>query len=198
VTGSGRDGVTALGTDREDGVTWLPERVRAGVPDADLPHLSYVVVEELVDGVANLMAWAWPRVDRKGRLFWTPSEQAQPVQISAPLGALVRQLYDAARLERRPRCGDTFAARVSPPDGDDLVEDLRDVFPEGVYDLSAEAHQAAKLSYQGALAQLREEPYEQDQAVLFDVEEMPLPRVELLPPEPPDPPPRPEPPRERA
>jgi hypothetical protein len=174
----------AVGTDAEDGVLWLPERIQqAGLPPDEVARLRYVVVEELVDGVASLLAWSWPHVDGRGRLFWRPSEQDQPVEISAPLRHLAWQVYDAAELERQPRCGDTFAARVVAPD-QPFVEDLREVFPDGVYDLSPEAHQAAKLAYQGALADLRERPYEQDEPVLFDVQQIPLALIRLRPPVP--------------
>lgn len=68
---------------------------------------------------------------------------------------LVRlQLYRPNQLLRRPRAGDTLAARITSPapgwTDDRLVADLADIFPGPVYDVTAEAREAAKLAYQGA------------------------------------------------
>jgi hypothetical protein len=174
-----------VGDDDEHGVVWLPERLLQAGVGVGAAQLQYVVVEEMVDGLASLLAWEWPLVDTKGRLFWHPSAQDHPVELSVPLRRLVHQLYEAGGLRRDPRCGDTFAARVdtTATDDDAPVDDLRAVFPDGVYDLSAEAHQAAKLSYQGALADIRGEAFSQDQAVLIDNQELQLERIVLAAPE---------------
>ncbi len=133
---------------------WRPERLTAVLGEGRVQELRYVVLEELVDHIAVLQAWPWPVVDDEGRLTW-PLEQltAGPLEIATDVLRLRQQCYRAS-VQRVPRSGDTFAGRVAdravPREG--LVEDLRDVFPDGLYDLSAEAHQAAKLAYQGALA----------------------------------------------
>lgn len=139
--------------------------------------LRYVVLEEIVDGVVTLLAWKWPMVDSKGRLFW-PAED--PLEISIASEVLHQQLYAAARFKRTPRPGDTFAGQPGRlPDHSSSVEDLRPLFPDGLYDLSAEAHQAAKLAYQGSLSATRE-ARERTDKVLQPTGR--LPHVRLAPP----------------
>lgn len=139
-------------------VPWRPERLmRTGLQVHE--GLRYLVVEEVVDGVCVLLAWPWPRVDRKGRLAWS-AEDGDPVEIAVPLEQLRDQVY-RGRLQRDPRCGDTFAGALAdsaevPETG--LLDDLRPLFPGGVYDVSADAHAAAKLAYQGALADVAPPP----------------------------------------
>ena len=69
---------------------------------------------------------------------------------------LVRlQLYAPNHLQRRPRAGDTFAVRLTGTSGwgeETEVADLAAILPEAVYDVSADAREAAKLAYQGASA----------------------------------------------
>lgn len=102
----------------------------------------------------ELMRWPWPRADSRGRLFWTPDAEEQVMTAAVPQRLVRLQLYRPNNLLRRPRAGDTFAARISSPApgwaGDRQVDDLADIFPGPVYDVSAEAREAAKLAYQGA------------------------------------------------
>jgi hypothetical protein len=63
-------------------------------------------------------------------------------------------LYTPNRIRRAPRCGDTFAAPhgAGRPWTDALVDDLRDLLGEGgVYDISADAREAAKIAYHSSL-----------------------------------------------
>jgi hypothetical protein len=65
------------------------------------------------------------------------------------------QLYRPNGLQRRPRPGDTFAVRLTAVAGwgkDAPTEDLTDLLPGAVYDVSADAREAAKLAYQGSSA----------------------------------------------
>ena len=121
-----------------------------------LDDWQYVVVEEVVGATVELMRWPWPRADNRGRLFW-PADAEERVLTAAVPQRLVRlQLYRPNKLVRRPRAGDTFAARISSRApgwvGEQQVDDLADLFPGPVYDVSAEAREAAKLAYQGASA----------------------------------------------
>lgn len=140
------------------GAPWRPERlIRAGLQVDD--RLRYVVVEEVVDGISVLHVWPWPRADRKGRLSWATDEQG-PVELTVLVEQLRDQLY-RGQLRRQPRCGDTFAGvlRDRAQDAEArLVADLRPLFPDGLWDVSADAHAAAKLAYQGALADVEPPP----------------------------------------
>ncbi|MGZ5398743.1 MAG: hypothetical protein ACXWDM_01940 [Nocardioides sp.] len=102
----------------------------------------------------ELMCWPWPLADSRGRLFWAPDAEEQVLTAAVPQRLVRLQLYRPNQLLRRPRAGDTFAARIAssaPGWAEDRpVEDLADIFPGPVYDVSAEAREAAKLAYQGA------------------------------------------------
>lgn len=102
----------------------------------------------------ELMRWPWPCADSRGRLFWTSDAEEHVMTAAVPQRLVQLQLYRPNHLLRRPRAGDTFAARISSPApgwaGDLQVDDLAKIFPGPVYDVSAEAREAAKLAYQGA------------------------------------------------
>jgi hypothetical protein len=144
--------------DREgDGAPpWWPEALHGAVRSAAklLDDWQYVVVEEVVGATIELMRWPWPLADSRGRLFWTADAEEQVMTAAVPQRLMRLQLYRPNQLLRRPRAGDTFAARISWPApgwvGDLQVDDLADIFPGPVYDVSAEAREAAKLAYQGA------------------------------------------------
>jgi hypothetical protein len=111
-------------------------------------------VEEVAGATIELMRWPWPLADSRGRLFWAADAEEQVMTAAVPQRLMRLQLYLPNNLLRRPRAGDTFAARISSPApgwaGDLHVDDLADIFPGPVYDVSAEAREAAKLAYQGA------------------------------------------------
>jgi hypothetical protein len=112
---------------------------------------QYVVVEEVVGATIELLRWPWPLADSRGRLFWPEDADEQVMTATVPQRLMRLQLYRPNRLQRRPRAGDTFAARIAssaPGWGAEReVEDLADIFPGPVYDVSAEAREAAKLAY---------------------------------------------------
>lgn len=116
----------------------------------------YVVLEEMVDDVALLRRWPWPRVDQLGRLVWPDGGEHDTDAVTIDIERLRTQLYLPNRILRVPRVGDTFC--VAPPRGEQPrwrnrhVRDLRTVFPGDVYDVSADAREAAKLAYQAGLA----------------------------------------------
>lgn len=134
---------------------WPPSLSRAVRSAAALrQEWNYVVVEEVVGATIELMRWPWPLADPLGRLFWEDDAEDR-VMTAGVAQRLVRlQLYRPNALVRRPRAGDTFAAKISSrADGwsaVSLVEDLTSLFPGPVYDVSADAREAAKLAYQGA------------------------------------------------
>jgi hypothetical protein len=112
------------------------------------------VVEEVVGATIELMRWPWPLADNQGRLFWASDAEEHVMTAAVPQRLVRLQLYRPNQLLRRPRAGDTLAARISssaPGWAEDRhVEDLAELFPGPVYDVSAEAREAAKLAYQGA------------------------------------------------
>lgn len=139
--------------DEGGGTLWHPERLLAAAGGVEqVAAFRYVVVEEAVDDLLVLQVWAWPHVDASGRLFWDPA--APPLEVAVHRPLLHAQVY-AHQLKRAPRVGDAFAGTLGV-EAEALavavVEDLRDVFPDGLFDVSAEAHQVAKLAYQGSLA----------------------------------------------
>ena len=133
-------------------VPWAPEDVP--VPAAELAGFSYVVLEELVGSLALLRRWPWPDVDPYGRLVWLEDSEHDSGAAAVPVDLLRAQLYTPNKLSRRPRCGDTFAVR-SPADSawqaEDQVSDLRTLLTGPVYDISADAREAAKLAYHAGL-----------------------------------------------
>ena len=143
-----------------EGVPWFPGSVEpfAGTPEAARAGWAYVLVEEVAGAVAELVRWPWPLADQLGHLFWAPDDPDRVAYASVPVPVLRRCLYEPSDLERTPRAGDTFAAEVggagwtSDPEGAGAVDDLTELFPGTVLDISPDAREAAKLAYQGANA----------------------------------------------
>lgn len=136
---------------------WFPPSLRGAVKRAEKlrTEWQYVVVEEVVGATAELMRWPWPSADRVGRLCWDDDAGDRVMFAVVPQRFLRLQLYAPNHLERRPRAGDTFAVRLTGPAGwgtEEEVADLADLLPGAVYDVSADAREAAKLAYQGASA----------------------------------------------
>ncbi len=133
-------------------VVWAPEDLP--VPPEELAGYSYVVLEEVVGSLALLRRWRWPDVDPFGRLIWPEDCEYDSGAAAASIELLRVQLYTPNKLRRRPRCGDTFAAsRLADPawQAEDQVSDVRSLFAGPVYDISADAREAAKLAYHAGL-----------------------------------------------
>jgi hypothetical protein len=122
--------------------------------------LSYIVVDELSKEVAGLVVASWPRLDSKGRVRFSGS--------SWRVGARVNQLIPLLEADRivpgarvgagpgpqRPlRIGDAFAAKANRPRGRGAaVPALERWLSPPVYDVSADARDAAKAALFGAVA----------------------------------------------
>jgi hypothetical protein len=134
--------------------------------ETELRQWSYIVVEEIVDGVVVLNRWPWPLADQCGRLFWAEGDEHGAVETVVPLPVLRRQLYEPNNLTRRPRAGDTFATERTGAGwaSDTPAENLHALLPAGVYDISADAHEAARLAYEAAVAAVVSS--DQDEAVV--------------------------------
>ena len=133
-------------------VPWAPEDLP--VPVEELAGFSYVVLEEIVGAQALLRRWPWPDVDPYGRLIWLEDGEHDGGAAAAPVELLRAQLYTPNKIRRRPRCGDTFAVRGSGDaawQAEDQVGDLRTLLTGPVYDISADAREAAKLAYHAGL-----------------------------------------------
>jgi hypothetical protein len=164
---------------------WRPKALADWLgPGINLDALAYVVVDELEEGVAGLVASPWPHVDEMGRLNFGDEEDSRHVTVRA------RDFLEVLKKERRPivplkpeetpedalrtralAVGDVFAARVrggrgDPPGGDD------DDGPDGgepvdpqqwlrgeVLDITADAREAVKLQTSAALAGTFDERY---------------------------------------
>ncbi len=145
-------------------VPWLPRGASRHVPSPAALRAGwrYVVVEEVVDGVALLLSWPWPLADARGRLVWPDGEERAPRDAAVPVEVLRDQLYRPGRLARSPRTGDTFAAEDGPGatgwSAPGLVREVRALFPGAVLDVSADARAAARLAYQGSMVSVLPRP----------------------------------------
>jgi hypothetical protein len=135
---------------------WWPPTLSGAVRSAAglAQGWQYVVVEEVVGATVEMLRWPWPNADPLGRLFWRDDADDRVMTAAVPQRLLRLQLYRPNDLVRRPRAGDTFAAKIIRAavgwDSPAAVDDLTDLFPGPVYDVSADSREAAKLAYQGA------------------------------------------------
>jgi hypothetical protein len=163
---------------------WQPKAVAEWLAaQARWDLLSYVVVDELQEGVAGLVVSPWPRIDRRGRLHFGSEEKSSHVTTSA--AALLAVLRDR-RLPIVPvavgpeamgelavrdiSIGDVFAARVPPPfrpgrgrrgpppDGGSAVEPSSWLMGD-VLDITAEAREVAKAQAAAAAAGVVDEAF---------------------------------------
>lgn len=136
-------------------VPWAPEVLP--VSRDDLASWNYVVLEEIVDGMALLRRWSWPVVDPLGRLLWPDGTEHDTAEAAVDVRMLKAQLYLPNGIAREPRCGDTFAVplRVAARWGR-RVRDVRLLFGAApVFDVSADAREAAKIAYQASLGAIQ-------------------------------------------
>jgi hypothetical protein len=136
---------------------WWPPSLHGAVRSAEKLRAEWqdVVVEEVVGATVELMRWPWPTADRYGRLLWDDDADDRMLAAAVPLRLMRLQLYRPNGLQRRPRPGDTFGARLTAVAGwgrNAPVEDVAALLPGAVYDVSAAAREAAKLAYQGSSA----------------------------------------------
>jgi hypothetical protein len=137
-------------------VRWAPEDLPIAADE--LGSWGYVVLEEIVDDVALLRRWPWPVVDPLGRLLWPEGAEHESDDAVVDLDRLKAQLYVPNRIEREPRCGDTFAAPRGAHDHwrGAHTNDLRALLGDAaVYDISADAREAAKIAYQASLGAIQ-------------------------------------------
>ena len=142
----------------KDAPPWVPpgftgERIR-------WEQLSYIVIDELSPEVAGLVIVDWPRLDRRGRVRF-PGEPwrvgASVAELNSFLAAkrrLSSQVREPEPARARPvRIGDAYAAPTERPSRlRTAVPPLRRWLRTPIYDISADAREAAKTALYGALA----------------------------------------------
>jgi hypothetical protein len=123
----------------------------------DLPvspeRLSYIVVEEMIGDAIGLSVCDWPEVDDQGRLKFV----ARAILVGVERGWLEEQLlehrtpHDIA--ERGLRIGDVFAAAdVELRAREEESQLTISTWTPPINDLTAEARDAAKTAFYGAVA----------------------------------------------
>lgn len=131
--------------------------------------LSYVVVDELSPEVAALVVTEWPRLDRKGRLRFPGSTWRVGASVEELDAALLGRRLPGVTLGLSPgrtvvsevdpaqtraiRIGDAFAVVVKRPPGRiTAVPALSRWLQPPIYDVSADARDAAKAALYAAVA----------------------------------------------
>ena len=141
-----------------DAAPWVP----AGFSEKPITWtaLSYLVIDELSKEVASLVVSSWPVHDSKGRVRFSGSSWGVGARVDELVALLNKhRIVPPARAgsaapSRRPlRIGDAFAARTTRPRGRRAaVPPLARWLSPPVYDVSADARDAAKAALFGALA----------------------------------------------
>jgi hypothetical protein len=154
------------GTDLGALEPWRPAAL-GGIEPEVLRRSSYLVVDELQEGVAVLVVSPWPVVDERGRMRFGGEEGRVRVAVGA--GALEALLAErrvpvvdgalapevATQLRVRPvEVGDVFAARPAFLPGEDGADvgDPAGWLPGPVLDITATAREATKAQASAALA----------------------------------------------
>jgi hypothetical protein len=141
-----------------DAAAWVP----AGFAGKGISWntLSYIVVDELSKEVAGLVVASWPLLDPKGRVRFSGSSWRVGVRVDELVALLdAERIVPGARAgarsgpQRPVRIGDAFAAKVTRPRGRRAaVPPLAHWLSPPVYDVSADARDAAKAALFGAVA----------------------------------------------
>jgi len=124
-------------------------------------ELRYVVVDEIEGSAVGLAVCEWPRVDVSGRLRFTGGSLLLGADGSTFERFLARHRRPRELAERRLRGGDVFAVRVLPSALESVLGEQKGrlepfLDPAGwisppVYDISADAREAAKASFYAAV-----------------------------------------------
>jgi hypothetical protein len=136
---------------------WMPADMT--LPDTELAHLSYIVIDEIVGDVVDVSISRWPNLDERGRLRFD-DESPRTVRVSAAAleEYFSRVDFRSAAWPRSIRMGDVFAARTR-------TRKLRALESEGrapprpsawlippVYDITAQARDKAKEAFYAAVS----------------------------------------------
>jgi hypothetical protein len=127
---------------------WVPE----GLPEDVVPEPddSYVVIDDLADGVAVLSAAPWPHLDRAGRLAFEPGALDAPVHLGKSQHSLQARVDELRAGHAEPsiasrsiRIGDVFLVRGFTS---------RISSWQLLVDVTPQARTAAKIALFGAIA----------------------------------------------
>jgi hypothetical protein len=91
---------------------WIPDNT--ALPEVELAHVSYIVIDEIVGDAVDVSISGWPDVDERGRLRFTENEPPRTMRASAAAleEFLSRVDFRSADWPRSIRMGDVFAARI--------------------------------------------------------------------------------------
>ncbi len=144
----------------EDWDPWVPKAVAEARVDPET--LSYIVVDEIEDGVALFVVTRWPRVDGHGRLRfadrddrWTVASRADAVEkrLDARLVSPPPDLVASEALTSRPlRVGDVFGAVTRRPKDDTGRPRSPAWMRPPIVDVTAAAREATKLQFFAAMS----------------------------------------------
>ncbi len=141
-------------------------------PAPEWDTLTYIVVDELHDGIAGLVLSPWPRLDRDGRPHF--ADESRRERIAAPERELHELLSaqrtpvtlvatsDSEREELRTRAvavGDVFGARVHDTAADGAPRDPVEWLLPPVLDVTAPARELTKAQTSAALAGIASEDF---------------------------------------
>jgi hypothetical protein len=139
---------------------WQPPSLDA----LDFARFSYLVVDEIVGGSLGLVLSDWPEVDEQGRLRFGGTATMLGADREALQSFLDEHRLPTDLAQRPVRTGDAFAARVIPGALAELSDELAaqtrlepllrpaEWIEPPVYDVSADAREAAKASFYAAVA----------------------------------------------
>jgi len=151
---------------------WRPAQLERRIgKDGPWASYRYIVVDELEQGLAELVVSPWPRVDRRGRLHFGEEDDSTHVTVSeaAFVALLERRREPVVKLPldderakalqtRKLAISDVFAARV-PRRFVRLAPDPAKWIRGEVYDITAVARTVAKGQTSAALAGLIDDTY---------------------------------------
>lgn len=139
---------------------WMPDK--AALPEAQLAHVSYIVIDEIVGDAVDVSISGWPDVDERGRLRFAEDEPPRTVRASAAAleEFLSRVDFRSADWPRSLRMGDVFAARIRTRKLRALKSGEASGAPPRpsawltppVYDITAQARDKAKEAFYAAVS----------------------------------------------
>jgi hypothetical protein len=143
-------------------------------------ELIYVVVDEIEGSAAGLSVSDWPRVDELGRIRFPGGARMLGADRATFERFLARHRQPRELRERPLRVGDAFAVRPLPgalEQARDELEQQRRLEPfldparwinPPVYDITADAREAAKASFYAAVTPTLEPEHARELAELSD------------------------------
>jgi hypothetical protein len=137
------------GQDPRSGRPWAPPSLKA----VRERRLSYVVIDDMESGMIGLSVSPWPSIDDAGRLRFGRGRSRSVGSARHDLERFLAKNRVPRSGSRRPlRIGDVFAMAVKEPIPVGQLADPADWIEVPVYDITADARDAAKASFYAAVA----------------------------------------------